>query len=308
MKIIHSIDQIKESLNPSALALGTFDGVHIAHKEVIESVVRIAKTSGLQSVVYTFSNHPKEMNDSVETPKRLITPEKKIEIMKSLGVDVLIIVPFDTFQLNIEAKHFLESIIHKKINAKHIIVGYDFRFGKNAKGSVDMIKEHSNRLDYTVDIIEQIRYKDQVVSSTAIRTYLLNGQIELANNLLGRKYDLLGKVVKGKQVGKTLGYPTINLDTTYDMSVLKPGVYITQTTIDGIIYPSATNVGFNPTFNQKNFNIETFILNFDRDLYGETVHISFMKFIRPEIKFDNLDDLIKQIDNDVIITKEYFNL
>ena len=308
MRIFHSIDDTFLSLQPSALALGTFDGVHIAHKEVIESVVNVAKKAGLLSVVYTFSNHPKEMNDSVETPKKLITPEKKIEIIKNLGVDVLIIVPFDERQLNIEAETFLQSIIVDKINAKHIIVGYDFRFGQNAKGCVNMLSDHQEIYDYTLDIIKPIRHDGVIVSSTIIRNYLLNGQVEEANTLLGRKYDLKGKIIKGKQVGKTLGFPTINLETTYDMSILKPGVYITETLLDDKIYPSVTNVGFNPTFNQQNFNVETFILDFDQDLYDETVHILFTRFIRPEIKFDNLEDLIKRIDEDVEITKEYFSL
>jgi len=308
MRIFHSIDDTFLSLQPSALALGTFDGVHIAHKEVIESVVNVAKKAGLLSVVYTFSNHPKEMNDSVETPKKLITPEKKIEIIKNLGVDVLIIVPFDERQLNIEAETFLQSIIVDKINAKHIIVGYDFRFGQNAKGCVNMLSDHQEIYDYTLDIIKPIRHDGVIVSSTIIRNYLLNGQVEEANTLLGRKYDLKGKIIKGKQVGKTLGFPTINLETTYDMSILKPGVYITETLLDDKIYPSVTNVGFNPTFNQQNFNVETFILDFDQDLYDETVHILFTRFIRPEIKFDSLEDLIKRIDEDVEITKEYFSL
>jgi len=308
MRIFHSIDDTFLSLQPSALALGTFDGVHIAHKEVIESVVNVAKKAGLLSVVYTFSNHPKEMNDSVETPKKLITPEKKIEIIKNLGVDVLIIVPFDERQLNIEAETFLQSIIVDKINAKHIIVGYDFRFGQNAKGCVNMLSDHQEIYDYTLDIIKPIRHDGVIVSSTIIRNYLLNGQVEEANTLLGRKYDLKGKIIKGKQVGKTLGFPTINLETTYDMSILKPGVYITETLLDDKIYPSVTNVGFNPTFNQQNFNVETFILDFDQDLYDETVHILFTRFIRPEIKFDSLADLIKRIDEDVEITKEYFSL
>ena len=308
MKIIHSIDDMFQSLQPSALALGTFDGVHIAHKEVIESVVKVAKETGLLSVVYTFSNHPKEMNDSVETPKKLITPEKKIEMINELGVDVLIIVPFDDNQLNIEAETFLQSIIVDKINAKHVIVGYDFRFGRNAKGCVNMLSDHQEIYDYTLDIIKPIRHDGVIVSSTIIRNYLLNGQVEEANTLLGRKYDLKGKVIKGKQVGKTLGFPTINLETTYDMSILKPGVYITETLINDVIYSSVTNVGFNPTFNQKNFNVETFILDFDQELYDETVHILFARFIRPEIKFDNLEDLIKRIDEDVKLTKEYFSL
>lgn len=305
MKIIRSLESIQ--LEPSAVALGTFDGVHIAHKKVIERVVKTAQDNDLLSVVYTFSNHPKEMSD-VETPKRLITPEQKINIMEKLGVDVLIIVPFDQVQLNIEAEYFLEEILVNRIKAKHIIVGYDFRFGKNAKGCTSFLSQNKKTYDYELDIIEPIRNNGVLVSSTLIRQHLLSGNVSDANALLGRKYDIRGTVIHGKHMGRKLGYPTVNLETTYEMSVLKPGVYITETIIENKIYPSVTNVGFNPTFNQKNFNIETYILDFDADLYGYELDVLFIRFIRPEIKFDSLDALIKKIESDVEITKEYFNL
>lgn len=305
MKIISSLDHIQ--LEPSAVALGTFDGVHIAHRQVIEKVVQIAQSKNLLSVVYTFSNHPKEMS-SVETPKRLITPEQKIDIIQSLGVDVLIIVPFDEQQLNIEAEYFLKEILLHQIQARHIVVGYDFRFGKNAKGCTTLLEHYQNEWHYDLSIIQAIRHKGVSISSTLIRQHLLNGQVEAANDLLGRKYDIRGTVVHGKHMGRKLGFPTVNLKTTYEMSVLKPGVYITETVIGNQIYPSVTNVGFNPTFDQKDFNIETYILNFDADLYGEELDILFIRFIRPEIKFNSLEALIEKIESDVSITRDYFSI
>ncbi len=303
MRIIRSLESFK--LEPSAIALGTFDGVHIAHKEVIQTVVETAKSKKLLSVVYTFSNHPKEMSDVV-TPKRLITPDQKIDIIGKLGVDVLVIVPFDEYQLNISAESFLEEIILDKINAKHIIVGYDFRFGRNAKGCVSMLKDYQTEHKYALDVIEPIRHNGVLISSTRIREHLLNGHVESANELLGRKYDIRGTVVHGKHMGRKLGFPTINLKTTYEMSVLRPGVYITETVIDDKVFPSVTNVGFNPTFNQKDFNIETYILDFDQDLYDRVLDVMFIRFISPEVKFNSLDELISKIDNDVRIARAYF--
>lgn len=305
MRIIRSLDSFK--LDDSVVALGTFDGVHIAHKEVIQNVVETAKTKGLLSVVYTFSNHPKELS-AVETPKRLITPDKKIEIIEALGVDILIIVPFDEYQLNIDADYFLEEIILNQINAKHIIVGYDFRFGKNAKGCVNMLQEYQSSHHFALDVIEPIRHKGLIVSSTRIRENLLNGDVESANELLGRKYDIRGKVIHGKHMGRKLGFPTINLETSYEMSVLKPGVYITETLIDGDIFPSVTNVGFNPTFNQQDFNIETYILDFDSDLYDKVLDVLFIRFISPEVKFESLEALVEKIGHDVKVAKDYFGL
>ncbi|MCH4890913.1 bifunctional riboflavin kinase/FAD synthetase [Acidaminobacter sp. JC074] len=305
MKVIRSLSEFK--LEPSVVALGTFDGVHIAHKKVIEKVVKTAKEKGLQSVVYTFSNHPKELSD-VETPKRLITPEQKISIIKKLGVDILIMVPFDETQLNMQAEVFLVDIVLKNINAKHIIVGYDYRFGKNAKGCVNMLKQYQAEYGYELEIIDPIRKDGILISSTLIRQHLLSGQVASANELLGRKYDIRGKVIHGKHMGRKLGFPTVNLKTDYEMSVLRPGVYMTETIIDKKVYPSVTNVGFNPTFNQTDFNIETYILDFDGDLYGETLDVLFIRFIRKEIRFDSLDALIEKIESDVQLTREFFGL
>lgn len=306
MKIIRSLNEDFQLNNNTALALGTFDGVHIAHKHVIGSVVKVAKENNLLSVVYTFENHPREF--SGKAPKRLITPSQKIEIIKDLGVDVLIIVPFDNLLLNLEAEDFLFDYIVKKIKAKHIIVGYDFRFGKQAKGNVDLLRAHALEYQYDIDIVEPIKYNHVVVSSTMIRNYLLNGDVESANRLLGREYCVQGHIIHGKKMGRKLGFPTINLKTDYEMSVLKPGVYLTETLVKGKVYPSITNVGFNPTFEQRDFTIETFILDISMDLYGEEVKISFINYMREEIKFDNLDDLIKQIEHDVELAKEYFKL
>lgn len=308
MKVFYNLNEEFSIKKKTAIALGTFDGLHIAHEYVITQVVDIARKNNLLSVVYTFSNHPKDLVPSVESPKRLITPEQKVERIRSLGVDILVIVPFDEIQLSIDAEEFLSDIIVKKLNAAHVVVGYDFRFGKNAKGCVNMLRDKSNELDYTVDIIDPIKFDGITVSSTLIRNYLLAGNVLGANNLLGRKYSVQGVVIRGKQVGRKLGFPTINLDIDYNMTVLKPGVYATQTKVGDDTYHSITNVGFNPTFDQVDFNIETYILDYDEDLYDEHVEIIFNDYMREEIKFDNLDDLIDQISTDVDEVKEFFNI
>jgi riboflavin kinase/FMN adenylyltransferase len=305
MKIIHNLEQLHEISKASALALGTFDGIHTAHQKVIRSMVDYANAANLLSVVFTFKNHPKQIKPGVDAPKLLITPVQKKDIIESLGVDVLIIVPFDEHLMSIDPKEFIEKILIEQIKAKHITVGYDYKFGQYAKGDVDLLKSYS---DYDLNIIDPIMLGHELVSSTAIREHLRMGQVHEANLLLGRTYCIKGKVIKGKQVGRKLGFPTINLETEFEMSVLKPGVYITRTEIEGEIYPSVTNVGFNPTFNQEDFNIETYILNYDRDLYGFTVKVIFEEYIRPEIKFDSLEELMAQIDHDVVYAKKYFGI
>lgn len=308
MRILQSLKQIGQLPDATAIALGTFDGVHIAHQQIIQQTVRYAREHNLKSVVYTFSNHPRELTPGIESPKRLLTPTQKMEIIEQLGVDILVILPFDQQQLTMPPEYFIEEILLKQLQVKHITVGYDFRFGKHAEGNTDMLKTYSESSGFTLNIVDPIRYKGVLISSTFIRNCLLSGDVKCANRLLGRAYCVQGHVVKGKQIGRKLGFPTINLKTEYEMSVLKPGVYATMTDIDGKIYYSATNVGFNPTFDQEHFTIETFIFNFDQDIYGYKVKIIFDKYIRPEIKFDNLDDLIKQIDDDVQAIKSRFNL
>ncbi|MBN2795880.1 MAG: bifunctional riboflavin kinase/FAD synthetase [Clostridia bacterium] len=308
MKILQSLKQIGQLNTNTAVALGTFDGVHIAHQQIISKTVSYARENNLKSVVYTFSNHPRELTPGIETPKKLLTPTQKIEIIEQLGVDILIILPFDMDQLTMEPEYFIEDILLKRLKVKHITVGYDFRFGKNAKGNTNMLKEYSEQMEFSLDVVEPIRYKGVLISSTFIRNCLLSGDVHCANRLLGRAYCVQGTVVTGKQVGRKLGFPTINLKTEFEMSVLKPGVYATMTDIDGKIYYSATNVGFNPTFDQEHFTIETFIFNFNKDIYGHKVKIIFEEYIRPEIKFDNLEDLIQQIGDDVTQIKKYFNL
>lgn len=308
MKTIRTLDKPINLEKNTAIALGTFDGVHIAHQAVIEKMVEVARAKDLLSVVYTFSNHPRELNHLAESPKKLITPSQKIDIMSSLGVDILVIIPFDEKQLNMPAEQFIEETLISTLKASHLTVGYDFRFGKNARGCTQMLKDMSERYHYTLDVIEPIRYQGMTVSSTMIRNFLLEGDVKCANTLLGREYAVEGHVVKGKQVGRTLGFPTINLKTEFEMSVLRPGVYVTQTEIDGELYYSATNVGFNPTFDQEHFTIETFILDYERELYGHEVRIIFKSYIRPEKRFENLDELIDQIDDDVKLVRSYFNL
>lgn len=308
MKVIKSLKDTTSIYKHSAIALGTFDGVHIAHQEVIQEMADYAKIHNLLSVVYTFSNHPKEMNSAIETPKKLITPSQKIKIIEKLGIDVLVIVPFDEMQLNIEAEAFLKDILIDQLKAKHITVGYNFRFGRNARGNTTLLKSNAELLGYDIKIVEPIRYHGMIVSSTMIRNFLLNGDVQCANILLGRTYCVEGTVIHGKKVGRKLGFPTINLNTEFEMSVLRPGVYVTQTNVDGKTFYSATNVGFNPTFDQEHFTIETFILNFSEDLYAKHVRVSFLEYVRPEIKFEQINDLIQQIGQDIRYVKSYFDL
>lgn len=307
MKIINKLDDITVLDQPTSIALGTFDGMHIGHQEVIRAMVDYSKKNNLISVVYTFSNHPKSYPNESNSPKRLMTPDQKSDMLNELGVDLLIQVPFDNQQVEITAAYFLNEILLKKLNVKHISVGYDFRFGKSAEGNVDFLRANEHK-GYSLEMIEPIMYKSLVVSSTHIRNFLMQGQVLCANKLLGRPYCVEGYVNHGKKMGRQLGFPTANLKTAYEMSVLKSGVYISQVTHGLKTYNSVTNVGFNPTFDQEHFTIETYIIDFDEDIYGEAIQVKFLKYLRPEIKFSNLHELIHKINEDVQEAKEFFEI
>ncbi len=305
MKVIYSLDQTEITEN-SGITLGTFDGLHRGHQKLIKNLVSRCKEQGFKSIVYTFANHPRELTLK-NAPKRLINMKKKIEILNNIGIDYLLLLNFDNFQRNIDPEMFVYEILIKKLKMKEMSVGFDCKFGKNASGNTDLLAKLSKKYNFSLSIVEPYIVDNQIVSSTLIRQLIQDGNILKANNLLGRYYSITGNVIKGKQIGRKLGYPTANILIDYNMCLPKGGVYITETIIDSNSYKSVTNVGYNPTFNQKNYNIETHILNFNESLYGNDIDIIFHKRIRDEIKFYTIEQLCTQIDKDINITNNYFD-
>jgi len=177
---------------------------------------------------------------------------------------------------------------------------------KKAEGDIAILEQFSKNYSFDLTIVPPVRFEDEIISSTAIRHFLSQGLIEKANMFLGRNYSIVGRVIKGKQLGSKLGFPTANISIDFNMSLPKPGVYVSKTKVNNRIYNSITNVGFNPTFNQKNYNIETYILEFNKNIYGEEVEVRFLHRIRDEIKFNSIDELCAQINKDTLYSKEYF--
>lgn len=304
MKIFTKLDELEKIHHGTGIALGTFDGIHLGHQKVIRTLVEKCSVKNLKSVLFTFSNHPREVVNVGAHISRIMTIDEKKKVAEEMGIDYLVILNFDNEFMSIEARAFIEDILIETLNAKLLSVGYNFRFGHNAKGNVHLLKNYTDIFELIVT--EAVYESEFNVSSTLIRELLEDGNIEKANSLLGRAYKLTSTIVKGKELGKTLGFPTANLKIFQNMTRLKPGVYISISEIDGIEYKSATNVGFNPTFDQDVFNIETFILDFDDDIYGKELTVKFIKRLRDELKFNNLEELMKQIADDVENTKKYF--
>lgn len=295
------------NLKNSAVTLGKFDGLHQGHRLLIDEVLSL-KSKGYTSVMFTFLYHPYNLISENEI-KLIYTEEEKLQKLKASGLDVLISYPFSQETKNIEPEDFISEILVDKLDAKVIVVGSDFRFGKNRRGDVDMLKSMENKYGFRVISFEKKRWKDTVISSSTIRHELEKGNMEEANAMLGEPFNIHGKVLHGRKIGRTLGMPTTNL-TPAQSKLLPPcGVYASRTIIDGISYPSMTNIGYKPTVGAEKYKgVETYIYDFDKDLYGQEVDVELLSYERPEIKFDSLEDLKRRMDEDLAFGRRYFEI
>ena len=308
MKIFFELEDIDVEKSETSVALGTFDGLHIGHIEVLNRMKHIAEEKGLKTFVYTFSNHPKEFLSPDQVPPKIMDIEEKVQIFTRIDLDYLALIRFDEDQNTYEPEDFIKQVLIDKLNMKHLTVGYDYRFGNKAKGDINLLLSLSDKYGYACDIIQPIMRNDVRVSSSLIRELLKEGRIEEANYYLGRKHFIKGTVVRGKGVGHTLGFPTANLRIKDNISTIKPGVYITETVWKGKTYPSATNVGFNPTFDQTGIHLETYIIGINQAMYDEVIEVHFLKRLRDEKKFDSLADLVDEMNGDLEKTRLYFKL
>ena len=308
MKIFFELEDIDVEKSETSVALGTFDGLHIGHIEVLNRMKHIAEEKGLKTFVYTFSNHPKEFLSPDQVPPKIMDIEEKVQIFTRIDLDYLALIRFDEDQNTYEPEDFIKQVLIDKLNMKHLTVGYDYRFGNKAKGDINLLLTLSEKYGYACDIIQPIMRNDVRVSSSLIRELLKEGRIEEANYYLGRKHFIKGTVVRGKGVGHTLGFPTANLRIKDNISTIKPGVYITETVWKGKTYPSATNVGFNPTFDQTGIHLETYIIGINQAMYDEVIEVHFLKRLRDEKKFDSLADLVDEMNGDLEKTRVYFKL
>src|SRR5690625_98792 len=278
--------------NPSVVTIGTFDGVHIGHKAILKRLVNTAKADGLESVLLTFFPHPRMVVQSVSDLRLINTIDEKKELLKKEGLNSLVIHPFTKDFSRLTAREYVRDILVKELAAKKIIIGYDHRFGKNRTADINVLKEFGKKYNFEVVEISAQELDEVAVSSTKIRRALGKGDIATANDYLGYDYFLTGTVVKGRKIGRTIDFPTANIhiDETYKL-IPKIGVYVTSTSIDGKTYYGITSIGTNPTLNGDSKTIETHLLDFQDDLYGEKLEISFLKYIREEEKFDSVKEL-----------------
>lgn len=307
MEIITSLDaELKNKYPATVIALGTFDGLHLGHTDVINTARDYAERSGLKLAVFTFSNHPLALIRPDLVPVRIISAEEKIKLLESFGVDYLINIPFTEDFAALSPDEFLERL--DCFNYRCLVVGENFTYGFLGSGKTETLERSGRKNGFDVIVRPLVKMNGNVVSSTGIRNLIQAGHIEYANRMLGRAYAITGKIVHGEQRGRKLGFPTANIELLHgEMAVPAPGVYAVTASIEGSIYEGMGNIGNNPTFNDvEHARLEVNLFNCSGDLYGKTMSVQFHKYIRAEKKFSGVEELCRQIEEDKKAIKTYF--
>lgn len=288
----------------TVLSLGKFDGLHLGHELLMRSVFE-RKAAGLKAAVFTFDIPPKGALENTSA-QVITTAEEKQRLFEARGVDYLIECPFTTQIMHMEAEDFVREIV-KRLRVRCMVVGTDFRFGYKRRGDYQMLRSLAGTYGYELVVVEKMQYKGRDISSTYIREELQSGNIALANRLLGYPYFLQGQVIHGNRVGRTLGFPTVNIKLPGEKLLPPFGVYLSQVQLEGNRYGGITNIGKKPTVQGKNSDIvgaETYIYNFSRDVYDRDIRVDILEYVRPEICFSSVEELKRQLDTDIIHGRE----
>lgn len=298
MNIYHSYQDFK-SKKPSIVTIGTFDGVHIGHQEIIKNLVEKAKKTNSESVILTFFPHPRMVLQKSNPIYLLNTIKERSELLEKIGLDHLIIQPFTKEFSRLTALDFARTILVEQLNTKKLVIGYDHRFGRNREGNFEQLQKFSDIYGFDVEEIPAQNIEDISVSSTKIREALNNGEVKKANTYLGYQYKLTGKVVQGKALGRQYNYPTININIEEDYKLIpKTGVYVVSTSLNSKNYYGIMNIGNRPTVDGTHQTIEVHVLDFNADLYGKNITINLLKRLRDEQKFESVNQLFEQIKKD----------
>lgn len=318
MKIYHQLSEFKKLTN-AVVTIGTFDGVHYGHQKIIKRLCELAKSTGGESVILTFFPHPRMIIDPENQDLKLInTINEKAKILADLGVDHLIITPFTRDFSNLTATEYIKEILVNQIGTKQIIVGYDHRFGKDRKGGMNDLIALSKVYDYAIEEIPEQDVNDVAVSSTKIRTAVLEGNVSLAAEYLGYNFSINGPVIKGDKIGRTIGFPTANIfvEETYKL-IPSDGIYAVTIEMNAeagvrssdtqiVTYKGMAYIGQRPTINGMTRNIEVNIFDFDREIYGQNIKMNFLIFLRHDVKFTGLEALTAQLHEDKVETLNFF--
>ena len=298
MKVYYSIDEVPFVGN-AVLTIGNFDGVHLGHVHILESLVA-QESDGLQSMVVTMWPHPRKvLNPELEGLRFLTSIEEKIHLLQVIGIDHLLIIPFTKAFAELTAFDFVKDILHDRIGVKKIVLGYDHCFGKNREGDLAFLSKYTQVFNYQLQEIPKQEVDSLAVSSSQIRHFLESGKLLEAKALLGRNYSLSGLVVEGNKLGRTIGYPTANLSLLVEEKLIpKNGVYAVRVNVGEGWYKGMMNIGYRPTVGGSSVSLEVHIFDFSQDIYGQTISVEFVHYLREEQKFGSLEALKGQLQND----------
>ena len=306
MKIFHGTDNANITRS-TVLTLGVFDGLHLGHQRIMQTVVSRAKAAAAVPTAITFDPHPRSVLYPENAPPLLQTLDQRLANFGVLGIEQTIVIRFDMDFADRDAEVFLRDIVHERLRAKEVYLGKGFAFGRNRGGNIELLRRISAELGFAADEVPEITLRGQRISSSKIRELLKDGRVNLARRMLGRPYGVEGQIMRGNQRGRTIGFPTANLKPR-NRVIPRYGVYATATLIDDIWRRSITNVGVRPTFgNETEPSIETYVFDFDGDLYGDVLRVRFLHRIRDEKKFGGIEELKTQITKDSNRALNYFN-
>jgi len=298
MLLITDLSKITERFAKSVITLGNFDGIHLGHQELVRMVIRRAREINGQSMVVTFRPHPLKVLAPEKCPPLISIYEEKIQLFEKLGIDVLVKIPFSLLFAEMTPRDFVKDILCDVLGAKDIFVGYNYRFGKGREGTTQTLKQMGREYGFNVHEVEQISLNGEVISSSKIRQFLKDGEVEHAARLLGRPYAITGIVIKGDSRGKTLGFPTANIASKH-IIIPSNGVYTVRILVRDNYYHGIANIGIRPTFNKEAQTLEVYIFDFNEDIYGEEATVTFFHRIRDERRFPDSAALVRQIQKDI---------
>ncbi|MEW6326227.1 MAG: bifunctional riboflavin kinase/FAD synthetase [Thermodesulfobacteriota bacterium] len=300
MEAIRGIDNINRRFVNPAVTIGNFDGVHLGHQLLFKKVKEQAEATGGESVVITFDPHPVSVLRPQIGLKLISKCSKKLELIEKAGVDVLICIKFTRDFANTTAEEFVDDILWEKIGVKNLMVGYDYSFGRNRQGNIEFLREKGRQLGFSVTVVEPLYVDDIIVSSTKVRELIVAGDMVQVRRLLGRPYQMTGKVLVGKRRGgPVLGFPTANIELAEDELCPGLGVYATQVIYKGKSHDGVMNIGYNPTFGDEHISAEVHVFDFSEDIYGQEIEVNLIERLRDEKKFANPEELIAQIKKDI---------
>jgi riboflavin kinase/FMN adenylyltransferase len=298
MQIVHGLESFPPDAGPSAVALGAFDGIHLGHRAILGTAVSEARRDRLRAIACTFDRHPMEVLQPDRAPLPITTLEERLALIAETGIDTTVVIPFTPAVAAVEAKAFVQDVLIGTLRAREIVVGFNHRFGRGARGDAALLETLAGPLGFRAHIVPALTVDGVAVSSSEIRAALQRGDLAAAARLLGRPYSIRGAVVRGAGRGRTLGFPTANVKTERPLG-LPVGVYVCRLTVGSHEHQAVVNIGFRPTFGETEISIEAHVLDFTGDLYDERVALTFVRRLREERKFPSVDALKAQIELDV---------